>query len=124
MQLEARDSGAAQWQQGRCHCGQVRFEFLSSVDSAVECNCSYCVRKAALHHRVTADRFRITEGETSLAQYRFGSLRAAHFFCTTCGIHTHCHPRSAPEQVNVNLNCAAETLARPAKVRQFDGRSW
>ena len=124
MQPDERDASAAQWHSAQCHCGRVRFEFFSNIDAAVECNCSYCSRKAALHHRVPEDAFRLIEGEGALAEYRFGSLRARHYFCSTCGIHTHCRPRSAPEQVNVNLNCAVDRTLQPAHVRQYDGLSW
>ena len=124
MQPDTRDPRAAQWHRGQCHCGRVRFEFFSNVDAAVACNCSYCVRKAALHHRVTEADFRLIRGDDALAAYQFGTFRARHYFCSTCGIHTHCRPRSAPEQVNVNLNCALDHTTRPTAVRQFDGLSW
>lgn len=102
----------------------MAFEFLAGLDSAVSCNCSYCTRKAAMHLRVGADRFRLLQGEAALSLYRFGTLRARHHFCSHCGIHTHCRPRSAPEQVNVNLHCLEDPALRPATVRRFDGRSW
>lgn len=124
MRVDGRGAPAAQWYAAACHCGRVRFEFFSAIAAAVACNCSYCIRKAALHHRIAEGDFRLVDGADALSEYRFGSLRARHFFCSTCGIHTHCRPRSAPEQVNVNLNCLADRAARPAEVRAFDGLSW
>ncbi|MET3515133.1 hypothetical protein ABIC63_002916 [Pseudacidovorax sp. 1753] len=111
---------------GQCHCGAVRFSFLARLDRAVRCNCSYCVRKSALHHRVTADRFELSDDRNALRMYHFGTHQARHFFCGVCGIHTHCHPRSAPEQVNVNLHCVPdiEALLPALSVATFDGRSW
>jgi hypothetical protein len=70
------------------------------------------------------DEFGLLGGEDALTEYRFGSFRASHYFCSTCGIHTHCRPRSAPEQVNVNLNCVVDRAVRPTDVRPFDGLSW
>lgn len=117
---------STQWHSGRCHCGVIRFEFSSDIVKGVQCNCSYCTRKAALHHRVAAERFVLQSGRDALSTYRFGTRRAAHFFCRHCGIHTHCHPRSAPEQVNVNLHCVDEVAAMaPAiEISTYDGRSW
>ena len=115
---------ASAWQQGQCHCGAVRFEFLLASLKGVRCNCSYCVRKAALHHRVPAQSFRLLAGAEQLSTYQFGTMRARHLFCRQCGIHTHCHPRSAPEQINVNLHCVDAVRDAPIDVSLHDGRSW
>jgi len=110
--------------QGRCHCGAVRFEFLLASSRGVICNCSYCARKAALHHRVPAADFRLFADGERLSLYQFGTMRARHLFCSTCGIHTHCHPRSAPAQINVNLHCVDALRDAPLDVSLHDGRSW
>ena len=110
------------WHQGRCHCGAVRFEFMPAPLKGVICNCSYCVRKAALHHRVPAGHFRLLTGRERLSIYQFGTMRARHLFCSGCGIHTHCHPRSAPEQINVNLHCVDALHGAPVEVSLHDGR--
>ena len=124
MSAEVSCAAPAAWHAAGCHCGRVRFEFCASLAAGVACNCSYCIRKAALHHRVTEADFRLLEGADALSEYRFGSRRARHFFCSNYGIHTHCRPRSAPEQINVNLNCLADRALRPTEVRAFDGLSW
>ena len=49
--------------QGHCHCGAVRFEMDSTVDSALQCNCSFCIRRGTTIHRVPADKFRLLAGE-------------------------------------------------------------
>jgi len=120
------DSPRLAWHSGQCHCGAVRFDFSSDLVRGVRCNCSYCVRKASLHHRVKAEFFILKSGADELSVYRFGTLRANHYFCRHCGIHTHCNPRSAPEQVNVNLNCVDQVaMMIPAiEVSAYDGRSW
>lgn len=109
-----------------CHCGQVRFRFHSVLREVVACNCSYCTRKAALHHRIESSQFELLQGAEMLSQYRFGTHRATHFFCRVCGCHTHCLPRSHPAQINVNVRCVedAATLLATLPVRQFDGRAW
>ncbi|MGI4814804.1 MAG: GFA family protein [Janthinobacterium lividum] len=114
-----------EWQ-GACHCGAVSFRFTASVSSYVACNCTYCRRKAAAHLRVSPDRFAIVEGRAALQCYRFGTRQAAHFFCSTCGVHTHCHPRSEPRQVNVNLRCvdALQEALEGLPARNHDGLNW
>jgi glycosyltransferase involved in cell wall biosynthesis len=37
------------WQAGGCHCRAVRFEVRASLDQALVCNCSVCVKKGFLH---------------------------------------------------------------------------
>jgi len=111
---------------GNCHCDRVQFEFHAIVREAVSCNCTYCRRKAALHLRVPTERFAILRGAEVLSSYRFGTQRAEHCFCSYCGVHTHCHPRSAPEQVNVNLRCVDDlsTVLYTLRIWPFDGLHW
>lgn len=111
---------------GACHCGRVKFAFQAVVREGVSCNCTYCRRKAALHMRVPVDRFTLIQGDDVLSRYRFGTGRATHFFCGYCGVHTHCHPRSSPEQINVNLHCVDELapVLQTLAIRHFDGLHW
>ena len=68
---------------------------------------------------------------TGAAQAKFRNLEpgtgiASHYFCSTCGIHTCTHPRSAPELFTVNVRTLDDfdlALAAPA-VFEFDGRHW
>jgi len=114
------------WHHAQCHCGSLVVSFRSKVQSAVRCNCSYCVRKAALHHRVPASCFRFVLGASEAGEYQFGTKRARHIFCRKCGVHTHCHPRSAPLEINVNLRCvdSYEAIWPELTVTAFDGRAW
>jgi hypothetical protein len=109
---------------GSCHCGAVEFRFYGDISTAVKCNCSYCTRKAALHFRVPGACFELIQGRAALTSYRFGTQRATHFFCQVCGVHTHCHPRSAPDQVNVNLHCSESVQHQKIETTYFDGRVW
>ena len=92
---------------GACHCGAVRFEVTlpDGLASARRCNCSLCGMRGAV--AVTAERegLTLTEGQESLATYRFNSGVAEHHFCTTCGIYTHHRRRSDPDQLGVNVAC-------------------
>ena len=70
------------WHRGGCHCGRVSIEAFASADlELLECNCSMCSRSGYLHLIVTKDEFRLMAGEGDLAEYRFGTGVARHFFC-------------------------------------------
>src|SRR3546814_5629233 len=72
---------------GGCHCGLVHFEAdLPSPDAEVlECNCSICAATGYLHLIVPESAFRLIDGRTETTTYRFGSGKAKHLFCSTCG---------------------------------------
>lgn len=112
--------------QGGCHCGQVRFEIETELNTAIECNCSICTKKGALHHRVPPERFRLLSGQESLARYQSGTRIAKHWFCKHCGIHFFSNPRAAPEMFSVNVRCLDDfhALKDGIEIVQFDGRHW
>ena len=66
---------------GSCHCGAVRYEINAVINRVTECNCSICTKKGVLHHRVTAENFRLLSDESQLGTYQFGSKIAKHHFC-------------------------------------------
>ena len=112
--------------QGGCHCGRVRIEIDTVLDKAIECNCSICSKKGALHHRVAPERFRLLSGQQALTLYQAGTGIAKHWFCKHCGIHVYSNPRAAPEMVSVNIRCLDDFEAKKGniEIRQFDGRNW
>lgn len=74
--------------EGRCLCGDVRWEFDGSPDSAVSCHCSMC-RKAhgsafASYVYGPESRFRWTAGEDTLRCFR-SSEKGSRAFCSRCG---------------------------------------
>ncbi|MGG2398889.1 GFA family protein [Pseudomonas sp. SH1-B] len=92
---------------GACHCGGVRFHVALSdgLHSARRCTCSYCRMRGAVAVSAELAGFRILQGEALLTTYRFNTKRAAHFFCSRCGIYTHHQRRSNPHQYGVNVAC-------------------
>jgi hypothetical protein len=111
---------------GSCHCGAVRFEVEADLSRLLECNCSICAKKGAVHHSVAPERFRLLSGAEDLALYQFNKKIAQHFFCRTCGIHTYSHPRTAPEKFNINVRCLDDFDLSEAEGEMglFDGRNW
>jgi hypothetical protein len=92
---------------GSCHCGAVKFEvaFLSPQLDGSRCNCSICAMKGAVMVYVPLEALRVTEGEDSLACYRFNTGVAKHHFCSHCGIHCFHQARSDPDKYAINAAC-------------------
>jgi len=109
--------------EGGCHCGAVRFEAEVNTTSGVECNCSYCSKAGPILSFTPDDRFRITQGEDRLTDYRFHKQVIAHLFCSTCGISAFGRGQdpSGVKMAAINLRCVdgidLESVAR----QKFDG---
>jgi len=91
----------------RCHCGAV--ELLVKLPNGIvqpgRCNCSTCRRKGSVMAAVPIDDLAVTRGEHSLSVYQFNTNTAKHYFCSTCGIHTHHQRRSNPGLYSLNVAC-------------------
>ncbi|HEX6927865.1 MAG TPA: GFA family protein [Gammaproteobacteria bacterium] len=72
---------------GSCHCEAVRFECeLDTGIATRKCNCSWCSKTRFWKVFVPAGGFRLLQGESELAEYRFGTGIAGHRFCRRCGV--------------------------------------
>ncbi len=109
---------------GGCHCGRVRFEVDSEIESVSECNCSVCSKKAYLHWMVPPERFRLLTSRDDLATYTFNTGAAKHYFCRTCGVASFYIPRSDPDKIDVNLRCVEGIDLSSLKISNFDGQNW
>ena len=65
---------------GNCHCGAFVYEAdLPEITSAIECNCSICVKKGYLFVFLGRDKFRVVKGsEDQLTVYAFGTRVLEH----------------------------------------------
>ncbi|MFV1992361.1 MAG: GFA family protein [Acidiferrobacterales bacterium] len=110
---------------GSCHCGSVTFELKTDAKKIIQCNCSVCTKKGALHLRVSTEEFELLTGKDALMLYQFGTRTASHYFCKHCGIHPYSNPRIAPDMVSVNVRCLDDTeITRDFEIVNFDGRHW
>ncbi|HWU69995.1 MAG TPA: GFA family protein [Pseudoxanthomonas sp.] len=102
-----RDSGKRERKThaGSCHCGAVRFEIISDFPELTTCDCSICRRKNALMVKVHESDFRLLSGAESLAEYRFHTHTARHYFCKTCGIYPFHRKRVTPDYYGINVLC-------------------
>jgi hypothetical protein len=112
------------WSAGGCHCGRVRFEVRGRAARVLVCNCSICTKRGTLHWIVPLDQFRITAGESALADYRFGTGVARHYFCPTCGCAPFYVPRSDPDKMDVNARCLDDVDLATLEYERFDGKDW
>jgi hypothetical protein len=113
------------WKSGGCHCGAVRFEvFCADEPYVTDCNCSMCTKIGFLHLIVEKSGFRLLGGENQLADYRFNTGTARHFFCKICGVKSFYVPRSHPDGYSVNYRCLDEADMARITVRAFDGQHW
>jgi len=114
------------YQEGGCHCGAIRFRVRLREWKAILCNCSICTKKGFLHYIVAPQDFELLQGAEHLTCYRFNTGVARHLFCRTCGIHPFYHPRSHPEDIDVNLNCLdrIHQLRDRFQIQLFDGQEW
>ncbi|MFM5906845.1 MAG: GFA family protein [Novosphingobium sp.] len=110
---------------GGCHCGAVRFEceVAQSVD-VLDCNCSACSATGFLHLVVPHQDFSLKSGVDNLTVYSFGTGKARHLFCRTCGIKSFYQPRSHPDCWSVNLRCVTDAGKLTVTITPFDGRNW
>jgi len=76
------------------------------------------------HLIVPAERFRLLQGEQSLATYEFNTGVAKHYFCAHCGIKSFYVPRSHPDGVSVNVRCLDAGSVESVVDSEFDGADW
>ncbi|MGF1469052.1 MAG: GFA family protein [Sandaracinaceae bacterium] len=115
----------AEWKDGGCHCGAVRFRArVPKEPRVIECNCSICRKKGFLHLILARQDVRFRTGRDALVEYRFGTRKAEHLFCRTCGIHSYYIPRSHPDAIDVNARCLDGLDLDRVAVTPFDGQHW
>ena len=110
---------------GGCHCGKVRFEVKTSLDSVMACNCSICGKSGMLIAFAGADQFKLLSGEELLSDYQFGKKRIHHLFCQDCGVRSFGRG-SAPDGTQmyaINARCLEDVDVEALTVKHFDGKS-
>ena len=111
--------------EGSCHCGTVRFRATIDRTKVVACNCSICRKKGARYLRLAPEEFELLSGRSTMKLYQFGTNIARHLFCPNCGIHAFGQPRSAPDTINVNIQCLESTPDDAGfDFVYFDGQHW
>lgn len=113
---------------GGCHCGAVRFSFQARrrIEAGLRCNCSMCRRRGAAMSVFAIDpaQIDISAEPGALAEYRFGTCVAVHYFCTRCGIYPFHQTRRKPGWFRVNLGCVEGIDALQLPIDIVDNRDW
>lgn len=86
--------------------------------------CSICTKKQNKHFVVPEKNFKLLKGEESLTTYTFGSGKAQHTFCKTCGVQSFYTPRSNPDGKGIAVHCIDSGTIKEIKVHTFDGQNW
>jgi hypothetical protein len=109
--------------QGSCHCGQLSYTVDEAPPtSALECNCSICRRRGALHHFTTPEKFSFRGSDADISGYQWNKQAIRFEFCRTCGCAPFAHG-TGPDGpvVEVNLHCADGIDLEALKIEKFDG---
>jgi hypothetical protein len=85
------EEGAIMIITGGCHCGNIRYEFLSDMEfnelPVRICECSYCTKHGNRYTSDPGGRLEVTiKRSDETADYHFGSKTTGSVFCTNCGV--------------------------------------
>ena len=111
---------------GSCHCGRIRFSFVSpEILSGMRCNCSICRRKGNIlsDFVLAPDEIEIHADSDPLSTYQFGTRVATHFFCRHCGISPFVQTRLNPGYYRVNLGCLSDINPYILETPVYDGEA-
>lgn len=110
---------------GSCHCGKLAYTVDEDAPAkAMECNCSICRRKGALHHFTTPDKFHREADEADIRVYTFNKHVIRHMFCKTCGAAPFAEGQGPfGPMVEINLRCAEGVDPEGLEISQYDGAS-
>jgi hypothetical protein len=107
---------------GSCMCGGIRYEAEGPLSDVARCHCTQC-RKAsgaefATNGSVSADKFRVVEGEPLLASYE-SSPGQHRVFCSRCGSPLFKRKGEPPTVVRLRLGCLDTEIEQRPLVHVF-----
>ena len=111
---------------GSCHCGKIKFEVVGTLDNAIDCNCSICQRRGALHWFVPREQLKLLTPEGNLSTYTFNKHAIRHHFCASCGCAPYgegVNPKTGAAMAAINARCIEGVDISTLKTTKFDGRS-
>ncbi len=110
--------------QGKCQCGEVRYQAAGEITDLSHCHCSMC-RK--LHGAafvtfagVSRESFEWTRGDAALQTYA-SSDAIDRFFCGNCGSQLGCTYKPEPDLIYLAMGTVDGNPATPAAYHQFAG---
>jgi hypothetical protein len=114
--------------EGQCHCGAVRFEVDTDLqtEKIIECNCTHCDAKGLILTFVPATQFRLLSGEENLETYHFNKGRIDHLTCKKCGVQPFGRGKKqdGTPTVAVNIRCLKGVDRSTLTITPVDGKSY
>jgi hypothetical protein len=108
--------------QGKCQCGEVRYQAAGEITDLSHCHCSMC-RK--LHGAafvtfagVSRESFEWTRGDAALQTYA-SSDAIDRFFCGNCGSQLGCTYKPEPDLIYLAMGTVDGNPASPPAYHQF-----
>ena len=110
---------------GSCHCGNIKFEVEGTLEQVIDCNCSICQRRGALHWFIARDQMKLLTPESNLSTYTFNKHLIRHRFCAQCGCAPYgegVNPKTGAATAAINVRCLENVNLSSLKIMPFDGR--
>lgn len=116
---------------GSCHCGNIRFTFLSPDDQPTiptrACGCTFCRKHGGVYTSHPEASLKVTIADTDkVERYRFGTQTADFHVCRTCGVVpviTCTMDGNLHAVVNVNTFDGIDRSAFETAATDFDGET-
>jgi hypothetical protein len=104
--------------EGRCLCGQVKYEISGDVGPIDFCHCSFCRRASgsafASNATIMSASFELISGEAVLSEYEStpGKFRS---FCSNCGSPIYARVAAMPEVLRIRAGTlSSDPISRPS----------
>jgi hypothetical protein len=109
---------------GSCHCGNVKYEVQTDLDSVLSCNCSICARAGYLLAFVPAQQFKLVSGHDAQRDYQFNKKNIHHLFCSTCGVRSFGRGKGpdGSEMYAINVRTLDGVDLEALKVQKVNGK--
>ena len=126
MSQAAEPQAEAKTYTGGCHCGAVKYEVTTKLDSLMDCNCSHCSKNGFVLAFVQPEAFKLLSGEDAQTMYQFNTKKLSHPFCQTCGVHSYgWGPGHEPGSTMyyANARCLDDVDVGVLPIGHYDGKS-
>lgn len=108
---------------GKCHCGEISYEFRDTPQFTVRCNCSICRRLGTLWIYTDAANITINANDENSLSYSHADKELDFRTCKTCGTSILWQSATTPGKgrTALNLNMAELEVIMTIPIRHFDG---